>query len=49
MVSPLVGAEGNVEFLAHFVTGAGRPVAAEHVDALVAEVVDVAVSRRTEV
>ena len=49
MVSPLVGAEGNVEFLAHLVTGADRPAAAEPVDALVAGVVDLAVSRRTGV
>ena len=49
MVSPLVGAEGNVEFLAHFVTGAGRPVPAEHVEALVVDAVDRVVSGRTEV
>ncbi|HEV2760232.1 MAG TPA: TlyA family RNA methyltransferase [Acidimicrobiales bacterium] len=49
MVSPLVGAEGNVEFLAHLVTGAGRQAAAEHVEALVADIVDSAVSRRTGV
>jgi 23S rRNA (cytidine1920-2'-O)/16S rRNA (cytidine1409-2'-O)-methyltransferase len=29
MVSPLLGAEGNVEFLAHLVTGAAQPPAAD--------------------
>ncbi|MGI8809008.1 MAG: TlyA family RNA methyltransferase [Acidimicrobiales bacterium] len=48
MVSPLVGAEGNVEFLAHFVTGPAVAAPVDDVEALVASVVDVAVSRRTE-
>jgi 23S rRNA (cytidine1920-2'-O)/16S rRNA (cytidine1409-2'-O)-methyltransferase len=44
MVSPLVGAEGNVEFLAHLVTADTARTA--DVDALVAAAVDEAVARR---
>jgi 23S rRNA (cytidine1920-2'-O)/16S rRNA (cytidine1409-2'-O)-methyltransferase len=47
MVSPLLGAEGNVEFLAHLVAG-GRPDAHVGVDALVTQVVDAAVARRKD-
>jgi hypothetical protein len=48
MVSPLLGAEGNVEFLAHFAAAAGAgagpgddrsPVAADAVAAVVEEAV----------
>ena len=46
MVSPLLGAEGNVEFLAHLV--AGRPGGVVDVDALVAAVVEDALARRAE-
>ena len=50
MVSPLLGAEGNVEFLAHVIAGAA-PAAAVDADAdaevMVTEVVDAAVARRT--
>lgn len=46
MVSPLVGAEGNVEFLAHLVARPGVPVALHDHEPLIAEVVDLAVSRR---
>ena len=45
MVSPLLGAEGNVEFLAHLVA-ASRPEA--DIDVLVAEAVEAAVARRGE-
>jgi 23S rRNA (cytidine1920-2'-O)/16S rRNA (cytidine1409-2'-O)-methyltransferase len=45
MVSPLLGAEGNVEFLAHLIAGA--PELRSDVAALVAQVVDEAVARRT--
>ncbi len=48
MVSPLLGAEGNVEFLAHVVPGgtvAGDPTATA--SELVSEAVDEAVARRT--
>jgi 23S rRNA (cytidine1920-2'-O)/16S rRNA (cytidine1409-2'-O)-methyltransferase len=44
MVSPLTGAEGNVEFLAHLVAG-GRP--AGDLGAMVAAAVEEAVGRRT--
>ncbi len=47
MVSPLLGAEGNVEFLAHLVA-AGRPAAQVGVETMVTEVVDAAVARRKE-
>jgi 23S rRNA (cytidine1920-2'-O)/16S rRNA (cytidine1409-2'-O)-methyltransferase len=45
MVSPLLGAEGNVEFLAHLGAHHGRPAA--DIEAIVAEVVDEAAARRT--
>jgi 23S rRNA (cytidine1920-2'-O)/16S rRNA (cytidine1409-2'-O)-methyltransferase len=45
MVSPLVGAEGNVEYLAHLVAGATTGPQRE-IDALVERVVDEAVARR---
>ncbi len=47
MVSPLVGAEGNVEFFAHLVSRPGGPVVGQDHEALIAEVVDLALSRRT--
>jgi len=51
MVSPLLGAEGNVEFLAHLVAG-GVPGAnagsCAGADAMVTEVVDAAIARRVE-
>jgi 23S rRNA (cytidine1920-2'-O)/16S rRNA (cytidine1409-2'-O)-methyltransferase len=43
MVSPLLGAEGNVEFLAHPVVGGNAP---RPIDALVTAAVDEAVARR---
>ena len=46
MVSPLLGAEGNVEFLAHLIAG-GAPDAAADAEVMVTEVVDAAVARRT--
>jgi len=45
MVSPLLGAEGNVEFLAHLVTGLS-PAGLDDTEAQVAEVVGVAIERR---
>jgi 23S rRNA (cytidine1920-2'-O)/16S rRNA (cytidine1409-2'-O)-methyltransferase len=56
MVSPLLGAEGNVEFLAHLVAPGDQTHDRTHtptrtateIDALVAEVVAVAVARRDE-
>ena len=51
MVSPLLGAEGNVEFLAHVVAGGGRASggrASGDVPGMVAAAVDEAVARRTE-
>jgi 23S rRNA (cytidine1920-2'-O)/16S rRNA (cytidine1409-2'-O)-methyltransferase len=46
MVSPLLGAEGNVEFLAHVIAGAAASLRND-VAAMVNEVVDQAVARRT--
>ena len=46
MVSPLLGAEGNVEFLAHLVAGTGEPGGTA--DALIADAVDAAVARRDQ-
>ena len=48
MVSPLVGAEGNVEFLAHLVAGRPEPDLTRDADALVAEVVDLAMAQQAE-
>jgi 23S rRNA (cytidine1920-2'-O)/16S rRNA (cytidine1409-2'-O)-methyltransferase len=45
MASPLLGAEGNVEFLAHLVVGVGDDDSAD-IDGLVTTVVDEAVARR---
>jgi len=47
MVSPLLGAQGNVEFLAHVVAGAPASAGADPA-ALVAEAVDAAVARGME-
>ncbi len=47
MVSPLTGAEGNVEFLAHLRVASSGGLDHAAIDALVAEVVDEAVARRT--
>jgi 23S rRNA (cytidine1920-2'-O)/16S rRNA (cytidine1409-2'-O)-methyltransferase len=46
MVSPLLGAEGNVEFLAHLVAGPGEPDRTG--DVLIAGAVDAAVARRDQ-
>ena len=47
LLSPLLGAECNVEFLAHLVTG-GRSEQDTDAGALVADAVALAVARRSE-